>query len=120
MSSSDVKATKALNRYTDFYIGLAAYPGQNGLKQLPQENILLEEAKAGIEIFGSNKANKVYQKCLKLAVKCGVEAIEKRKRGQLAINPSRDLDSYNDFLEEKRKWKIIARKDLNLELQSKV
>ncbi len=108
-----LKANQALNRYKDIYM-VAPLNLQENMQRLHEQQMLLETAKADLEIFGSDQAVALYGKCLEFTVRCGSEALERIQKGQIPTNLSRDLPSQKDFLESWANWNKVVRKDLNL------
>lgn len=110
-----LQANRALKRYSDFYMTLGAFPNDNErVSKLDHESLLLEEAKADLEMYGSDKASDTFADALKLAVACGQEALSKSTNGQVLTNPQKDLSKYKDFLIAQDKWNKTARINLGI------
>ena len=110
-----LQANRALKRYSSFYMTLGAFPSDNErVNKLDQESMLLEEAKADLEMYGNDKAFNAFADALEVAVACGQEALSKSTKGQILTNPKKDLSKYNDFLDVQEKWNHAARVDLGI------
>ena len=110
-----LQANRALKRYSDFYMTLGAFPNNDErVNKLDHESTLLEEAKADLEMYGSDKAFDFFANALELAVACGQEALSKSTKGQVLTSPQKDLSKYNEFLDAQDKWNQAARADLGI------
>lgn len=110
-----LQANRALKRYSDFYMTLGAFPNDSDrINKLDHESTLLEEAKADLEMYGSDKVFDAFASALKLAVDCGQEALSKSTNGQVLTDPKKDLSKYNDFLGAQDKWNQAVRVDLGI------
>ena len=110
-----LQANRTLKRYSNFYMTLCAFLNNNDrVNKLDHETMLLEEAKADLEIYGSDKAFNTFAIALKLAVMCGHEALSKSLKGQVLTDPRKDLSKYNDFLDAQDKWNRAVRADLGI------
>ncbi len=110
-----LQANRALKRYSDFYMTLGAFPNDNDrVNKLDHESTLLEEAKADLEMYSSDKIFGAFACVLKLAVDCGKEALSKSTNGKVLTDPKKDLSKYNEFLDAQDKWNRAARADLGI------
>lgn len=108
-----LNANRALKRYSHAYMDICAYPNIEGLvERLNREIDLLEEARADLEVFGTDEACTSFSKVLNLTVKCGREALAHDKQGRPLKDPQKDIPSYKEYLNSLPEWNRVVRKDL--------
>ncbi|MCK5084802.1 MAG: hypothetical protein KAQ64_04060 [Candidatus Pacebacteria bacterium] len=108
------EANRALSRYKDIYI-TTPFDFSKNMSRLHEQQMLLEAAKADLEIIGSDEAVDSYVNCLKLMKDIGEEVSNKKQEGEANTTINiKELSSYNDFLDSWRKWNNIVRKDLGI------
>jgi len=108
-----LEANRALVRYRDVYLLVSNYTVDENIKRLHEQQMLLENAKSDLEIFGSDKSVELYVQCLESIVLAGQEVLSKKQNGETITNPKK-IDSYKTFLTKWSEWNNIVRKDLGL------
>lgn len=110
-------ANRALYKYRDTDAMCALNLCDDSFNKLHEQQMLIESAKADLEILASDEAVEAYVNCLDNIQKMGVEILEKRKRGVSVIDIANKVDEeylHKKFLVNLKKWNDIVRKNLKL------